>query len=61
MSIGISVITCSHNPRADYLTRVFEALRKQSIGVEQWELVLIDSGSSDPLQARIDLSWHPRS
>jgi hypothetical protein len=61
MSIGISVITCSHNPRADYFSRVIEALRTQTIGVKQWELVLIDSGSSDPLRARIDLSWHPRS
>lgn len=55
----ISVITCSHNPRADYLTRVLDALRAQTIGLSRWELVVIDSGSGEPLSARIDLSWHP--
>jgi glycosyltransferase involved in cell wall biosynthesis len=61
MTPSISVITCSHNPRADYLERVLEALGSQSIGVEQWEYLLIDSASSDPLESRIDLSWHPHS
>jgi glycosyltransferase involved in cell wall biosynthesis len=57
----ISVITCSHNARADYLARVLDALGAQTVGAERWEFLLIDSGSSDPLEARIDLSWHPRS
>jgi glycosyltransferase involved in cell wall biosynthesis len=55
----ISVITCSHNPRADYLTRVLAALRAQMIDPSRWELVIVDSASTDPLSARIDLSWHP--
>jgi hypothetical protein len=57
----VSVITCSHNPRADYFARVLEALGTQTIGAEHWEFLLIDSASSDPLEGRIDLSWHPRS
>ena len=27
----------------------------------QWEFVLVDSASSNPLAARVDLSWHPRA
>jgi hypothetical protein len=61
MTPFISVITCSHNPRADYLARVLGALATQTFGAEHFEFLLIDSGSSDPLEARIDLSWHPRS
>jgi glycosyltransferase involved in cell wall biosynthesis len=57
----ISVITCSHNPRADYLARVVAALRTQTLFPDQWEYLLVDSGSTDPLQRRIDLSWHPHS
>jgi len=61
MMPSISVITCSHNPRPDYLARVLEALASQSIGTKQWEYLLIDSASSDPLATRIDLGWHPRA
>ena len=57
----ISVVTCSHNPRADYLARVLDALRAQTIDPSRWELVIVDSASDDPLAARIDLAWHPES
>jgi glycosyltransferase involved in cell wall biosynthesis len=55
----LSIITCSHNPRADYLTRVLHALRTQTIPASQWEYIVVDSASTEPLCARIDLSWHP--
>ena len=55
----VSVILCAHNPRADYLSRVLEALRAQKLPVDQWDLLLVDSASEKPLQSRIDLSWHP--
>ena len=61
MTPFLSVITCSHNPRADYLARVLEALRAQTMHVQQWEYLLIDSASTDPLEPRIDLGWHPHS
>lgn len=61
MTVNISVITCSHNPRADYLARVFEGLQAQTIDPTRWEFILIDSASSDPLASRIDLTWHPRA
>ena len=56
----VSVILCTHNPRADYLGRVLESLRQQSLPVERWELLLVDNKSNTPLHGLHDLSWHPR-
>ena len=57
----ISVVICTHNPRTDYLLRTLEALRQQSLPVSQWELLLIDNASDEPLAGRFDLSWHPNA
>jgi glycosyltransferase involved in cell wall biosynthesis len=58
-STRISVITCSHNPRLDYLNRVISALSSQSLERHRWEYLLIDNASITPLSTCIDLSWHP--
>jgi glycosyltransferase involved in cell wall biosynthesis len=55
----ISVIICTHNPRLEYLSRTLEALRSQSLEYADWEILLIDNGSHEPLASRVDLSWHP--
>jgi hypothetical protein len=60
-SCSISVITCSHNPRLDYLERVFESLAKQTVEPTCWEYILIDSASSESLATHVNLSWHPRA
>jgi glycosyltransferase involved in cell wall biosynthesis len=57
----ISVITCSHNSRADYLDSVFSALRNQTLSKWEWEYILVDNASSSQLANRVDLSWHPLS
>lgn len=57
----ISVVVCTHNPRQDYLRRTLEALEKQSLPKDQWELLLIDNASTEPLDGKWDLSWHPHS
>lgn len=57
----LSVILCTHNPREDYLHRVLAALREQTLPKAQWELLLIDNASAEPLAGRWDLSWHPRA
>jgi GT2 family glycosyltransferase len=54
-----SVIVCSLNPRPDYLRRVLQSLREQTLPLEEWELVLVDNGSDQPLLGAWDLSWHP--
>lgn len=56
----ISVIICTHNPRRDYLEQVLQALKLQTLPRKQWELLLIDNASNQPLSTEIDLSWHPQ-
>jgi glycosyltransferase involved in cell wall biosynthesis len=59
--MNLSVIICAHNPRADYLRRVFDALKAQTLPADQWELLVIDNASRDPLASNWDLSWHPQA
>jgi len=59
--LSISVVICTHNPREAYLRRVLDALRAQTLPVEQWELLLVDNASAQPLAPVWDLSWHPRA
>lgn len=58
---SVSVIICTHNPRPDYLSRALAALQAQTLPKEQWELLLIDNASKEPLAGRVDLSWHPHA
>jgi glycosyltransferase involved in cell wall biosynthesis len=58
MTPGISVIICAHNPRPDYLSRAMDALKCQTLPIAQWELLLVDNASKEPLAAVWDLSWH---
>jgi glycosyltransferase involved in cell wall biosynthesis len=57
----LSVVICAHNPRRDYLDRALGALRKQTLDKEQWELLLIDNASREPLAPAWDLTWHPQA
>ena len=56
-----SVIICAHNPRADYFRRVLEGLRQQSLCMENWEFLVIDSASDVPLASKWNISWHPHA
>jgi glycosyltransferase involved in cell wall biosynthesis len=57
----ISVITCTHNPRPDYLGETLEALAQQSLSLDQWEYLLIDNASSPEKTPKVDLSWHSQA
>jgi glycosyltransferase involved in cell wall biosynthesis len=57
--LDASVILCTHNPRKDYMSRVFDALRTQTISKERWEFIVVDNASRDPVEQIYDLSWHP--
>jgi glycosyltransferase involved in cell wall biosynthesis len=72
--LAVSVVVPTHNPREDYLARVIDALRQQTMSKELWELVIVDNGSREALEGvsgqasgviekanRIDLSWHPHA
>lgn len=55
----LTVIVCTHNPRPEYFARTLAALRAQTWSREDWDLLVVDNASREPLTARIDLSWHP--
>ncbi|SEE13169.1 Glycosyltransferase, GT2 family [Rhizobiales bacterium GAS188] len=57
----VSAIICAHNPRPEHLRRVLDALRDQTLPNDQWELLLIDNASRQPLASEWDLSWHPHA
>lgn len=61
MKPSITVIICTHNPKQNYLIRVLEALKFQTLSTEIWELLLIDNASSSILSSEIDLTWHPNA
>jgi Glycosyl transferase family 2 len=54
----LSVIICTHNPRADYFSRTLAALQAQTLPTAEWELVVVDNLSDEPLAGRIELGWH---
>jgi glycosyltransferase involved in cell wall biosynthesis len=59
MTLDLSVILCSHNPRADYLQRAIDALKVQSLSRKHWEFIIIDNRSETPISSFLDALWHP--
>jgi glycosyltransferase involved in cell wall biosynthesis len=57
--LDASVIICTHNPRTDYLERVMDSLRNQTLAPDKWELLIVDNASETPLASNWDVSWHP--
>jgi len=57
----VSVVICTHNPRLDYLERTLEGLRRQTLPTLDWELVVVDNASAEPVGPRLDLTWHGRA
>lgn len=57
----LSVIICAHNPEPGYLARVLAALEVQTLPKREWELLLVDNASTEPLAGRWPLAWHPRA
>jgi hypothetical protein len=55
----LSVIICAHNPRRDYFQRCIAGLQNQTLLHQEWNLLLVDNRSDQPLSGEIDLSWHP--
>lgn len=55
---SLTVVVCSHNPKPDFLRRVIDGLRAQTLPTEDWELILIDNCSQAPVRDWADLTWH---
>lgn len=47
--VALSVIICTHNPRKDYLSRTLAALQGQTFPRAEWELIVIDNASREPV------------
>lgn len=58
---AISAIICTHNPRPEYLRRTLEGLKAQTLPLADWELLIVDNASTEPLAGRFDISWHPNA
>lgn len=56
----ISVIICTHNPRADYFKQVLNQLACQSLPLHVWELLVVDNASQVAVEAEWQLDWHPQ-
>lgn len=57
----ISVAICTYNPRMEYLSRVLEALKAQTLPLSEWELLIIDNASPKPVAEQVNLGWHPQA
>ena len=55
----VTVIVCTHNPRKDYLERVMQGLKDQSLERTRWELLVVDNASREPIGETLELEWHP--
>jgi hypothetical protein len=60
-ALKATVLVCTHNPRPHVLSRVFESLRRQTIPLADWELIVIDNNSDGPVGSWVDLAWHPQA
>lgn len=58
----LSLVICTHNPRADCLAETLASVRAQRVDPAlAWELLVVDNASPKPLAKTLDLSWHPNA
>ncbi len=56
MTLLLSVVLCTHNPRRAVLDETLGALKRQkALDQGEWELVIIDNASNPPLNGSTDL------
>ena len=55
----LTVIIPTHNPRSDLLQKALTALRRQTLQLEAWELLVVDNASSSELACDL-VNWHPQ-
>ncbi len=57
----LAVAICTHHPRRAFLEETLAALRQQTLAVTEWDLLVVDNASAEPIAGWLDLSWHPRA
>lgn len=55
----ISLIIPTHNPKPEILERALASLRSQTLPLTDWELLIIDNASTEPLSPQL-VEWHPQ-
>ncbi|HXA79872.1 MAG TPA: glycosyltransferase [Opitutaceae bacterium] len=55
----LSVVICTHNPRADFLSRTIASLRAQTLPFTEWELIVVDNASREALSLEAVRAGHP--
>ncbi|MFC2042991.1 glycosyltransferase family A protein [Chloroflexota bacterium] len=57
----INVCIFTRNPHTDNFKKVARALSFQTLSLQEWELIIIDNKSEEPVKAHFerDFSWHP--
>lgn len=58
MSLLVTVVIPTHNPRPENMARVLEALASQTLAADAWELVVVDNASAVPMQ--LPAAWAGR-
>lgn len=57
----LSVVICTHNPRKEFLDKVLDALKVQTLDKSHWELIIVDNFSTPTVSSAFDVSWHPNA
>jgi glycosyltransferase involved in cell wall biosynthesis len=55
----LTVVICTHNPRRHLIARAIDALKAQTLARDEWQLVIVDNASDEPVAPSLDLGWHP--
>ncbi|HQV74757.1 MAG TPA: glycosyltransferase [Flavobacteriales bacterium] len=61
MTPTLSLAICTHNPKVDVLERTLRSLQKQTLPLDQWELLLVDNASTNNVVETVNLAWHPHA
>ncbi len=56
---SLSVVICAHNPHRERFQLTLESLKAQTLPAAEWELIVVDNSSSQPLADAFDWTWHP--
>ena len=59
MALSLSVVICTHNPQLENFRKTLAALEAQDLDRAEWELVIVDNASTEPVAARFEAMWHP--
>ena len=50
MVLKVSVVLCTFNPDRDRMQRSIDALKRQTLPREEWELIVVDNASESPVR-----------